>query len=170
MRVLLFLIACSLWIASAHADEPTHTLDLSSRQSVHALVGVERPLKSGLILNVETQKGKVILRGRSRTGEIKLSMALVHPSAAPDDAIQVAGSAVIRGPGPALPDDVEEVVNRLRSSGRELSWSLPATETSESSEEPKPKYTNYTWLSVAGFALIVAAFWHHRRRMNAENS
>jgi hypothetical protein len=170
MRVLLSLMVCSLWVASANAEEPTHTLDLSSRQSIHTLIDVERPLKSGLVLNVETKKGTITLRGRSRTGEIKLSMSLVHPSTAPEDAIQVAGAAVVRGPGPALPDDVKEVVNRLRSSGRELSWSAPSATTSDSSQDTDPKYTNLAYLSVAGFALIVAAFWHHRRRMNAENS
>jgi len=167
MRFLIAIFALMFCSTTAAADEPTYKLKLSTRQAINKLLDVERPLKSGLRLNTETHPSKIVIRGRSTTSEIKLSIALVHPSAAPKDALVAAGAAILRSPGsPALQDDIEEVVNRLRSSGQEIAWTLPEETSSQPAQEDEPQFTNVTWLSVAGFGLLVAAFWHHRRRMN----
>ena len=171
MRTTLTVLMIWWCVSPALADAPNHRLKLSTRSSIANLLDVDRPLKSGLRLNVEAQSERVVIRGRSSTSEIKLSMSLVHPSQAAKDSLIVAGAAVLRGPGPALADDVEEVVTRLRRTGQELAWTLPEeAPISSPKQEDDPRFTNLAWLSVAGFGLLVAAFWHHRRRMNAQRS
>ena len=164
IALVLFVIA-----GPALADAPTYRLDLSTRQNIGVLLDVDRPLTSGLRLNVETQSDRVLIRGRSNTSEIKLSIALVHPSQAAEGMQRVAGAAILTQPGPALADDVAEVVARLKRTGREIAWTLPNEAPTEAPrKEEDPRFTNLAWLSVAGFGLLVAAFWHHRRRMNGE--
>ena len=169
MRVMLTALVLLAIPGPALAEDPTYRLDLSTRQNIGTLLDVDRPLKSGLRLNVETQSDRVLIRGRSNTSEIKLSIALIHPSQATDGMQTVAGAAILTKPGPALADDVAEVVTRLKRTGREIAWTLPNEAPTEAPrKEDDPRFTNLAWLSVAGFGLLVAAFWHHRRRMNGE--
>ena len=171
MRATLIVLALLALPAPAMADAPKHRLKLSTRHTIGSLLDVDSPLKSGLRLNVETQSDRVLIRGRSNTSEIKLSIALIHPSQAQEGSISVAGAAILTAPGPALPDDVEEIVNRLRRTGQEIAWTLPEeAPASPKKKEEDPRFTNLAWLSVAGFGLLVAAFWHHRRRMNEKRS
>ncbi len=167
MRYLIAVLALMTCATTALADSPKYKLELSTRQAINRLLDVERPLKSGIRLNTESHPSKIVIRGRSKTSEIKLSVTLVHPSKASKDALLVAGAAITSSPGaPALPDDVEEIANRLRSSGQEIAWTLPEETSSKPTKEEEPPFTNLAWLSVAGFGLLVAAFWHHRRRLN----
>ena len=159
-----------LWTASAFVEEDaSFRVKLSTRHSIDQLLAVDRPLVSGLRLTAETRSDRIMIRGRSSTSEIKLSVSLVHPSKAPKSAIRIAGAALLTTPGPALSDDVDEVVERLRRTGREIEWVLAEKSVqAEPVEDETPQYTNLAWLSVAGFSLLVAAFWHHRRRMRGD--
>jgi len=166
MRLALLTAALGLLALPAYAEVPAYHLQLSAIQHIESMLDASTPLKSGLSLQADVQKAKINIRG-SAGGKTKLSLSLVHSSLAEEGATVVAGAALKFGPEGAEAKDVAEIVARLEASGRTLGWDSSSPEPSPGKpkqEDAPPKRSNLTWLAVAGFALILGAAWHHRRR------
>lgn len=75
-----------------------------------------------VILGARIEEHRVVLVGTDRSGETVMQLPFVHPSQAPEGAVEVGGLAVVPAKDPATASLTRAVIERLKSHPLTLPW------------------------------------------------